>query len=77
MQEKAEFGLVAKPPGLVKQCSTRALILYPLRQCSCEVGMVPQPLPQCFSSSSSSNDMTNSSAQFSCQELTLLQTEEP
>lgn len=75
MWEKAEFGLVAKPRGLVKQCSTRALILCPWRQRSCEVGMVPQPLPQCFSTSS--NDMTNSSAQFSCQELTLLQTEEP
>ena len=63
------------PSSLLKQCSTRALILHPWRQCLCKVGMVPQPLPLRFSSSS--DDMTDSSAQSLCQELTLLQAEQP
>lgn len=63
------------PCSLLKQCSTRTFILCPWRQCLHESGMVPQPLPLRFSSRE--DDMTDSSAQSSCQELMLLQAEEP
>lgn len=73
MQEK-KAELLLNPCGFPKQCHTRALILRPWRQRFCKAGTVPQPLPLRISRGGGS--MTDSSAQSSCRELTLLQAEE-